>query len=190
MRDGARAAAPGPYSTFVDHADHVWLIRRGVEGAGRVWADLGAGSGAFTVALADVLGEGAEIHAVDRDKRALQANEAAMRSRFPAVHSFFHVADFTKPLEVPPLDGAVMANSLHFERDQAAVLRHVRGLLRPGGRLVVVEYSITRGNQAVPYPVPFERWERLAAEAGFAHTELLERRPSRWWGELYSAVSW
>jgi hypothetical protein len=83
-----------------------------------------------------------------------------------------------------------MANSLHFQRDQPAVVRRVRELLVPGGRLVVVEYNISRGNGAVPYPVPFDRWERLASEAGFEHTELLERRASRWWSEMYSAVSW
>jgi SAM-dependent methyltransferase len=172
----------------VNHDDHVWLIRRGVEGGGPVWADLGAGSGAFTLALADVLGASAVIHAVDRDARALRTNEAAMRARFPGVEAHFVSADFTRALDLPELDGVVMANSLHFQRDQPAVVQLVRGLLRPGGRLVVVEYNIERGNFAVPHPVPFERWERLARDAGFEHTELLERRPSRW--EMYSAVSW
>jgi SAM-dependent methyltransferase len=174
----------------MDHEDHVWLVRRGVEGAGPVWADLGAGSGAFTLALADLLGDGPGIHAVDLDAGALRANEAAMRSRFPGFSAHFHVADFTGELALPVLDGVVMANSLHFQTDQSAVVAHVRKLLRPGGRIVVVEYSITRGNGAVPYPVPFERWRRLASDAGFEHTELLERRPSRWWSEMYSAVSW
>ena len=174
----------------MDHSDHVWLIRRGVEGAGRVWADLGAGSGAFTLALADLLGDGAEVYAVDRDERALRTNEAGMRARFPQVEAHFRAMDFTGPLDLPPLDGVVMANSLHFQQDQAEVVGRMRELLAPGGRLVVVEYSITRGNGAVPHPVPFERWERLASDAGFERTELLERRPSRWWGEMYSAVSY
>ncbi|MDZ7729078.1 MAG: hypothetical protein U5Q44_13250 [Dehalococcoidia bacterium] len=83
-----------------------------------------------------------------------------------------------------------MANALHFERDQAAAVRHVRGYLRRGGRLLLVEYNIERGNRAVPHPVPYGAWERLAAGAGFEHTELLARRPSRTFGEIYSAVSW
>lgn len=174
----------------MDHNDHVWLIRRGVGGGERVWADLGAGTGAFTLALADVLGDGAEVHAVDREARALRANEAAMRDRFPGVSARFHEADFTGQLELPALDGVVMANSLHFQRNQPEVVRHARFLLKPGGRIVVVEYSLERGNAAVPYPVSFERWEQLAVGAGFEHTDLLERRPSRWWSEMYSAVSW
>ena len=36
----------------MDHRDHVELIRAGVEGAtDGPWADLGAGTGAFTLAL-------------------------------------------------------------------------------------------------------------------------------------------
>jgi ubiquinone/menaquinone biosynthesis C-methylase UbiE len=174
----------------VDHNDHVWLIRGGVEDAGSAWADLGAGSGAFTLALADILGAGAELYAVDRDARALRANRSALSARFPGTQATYLEADFTRSLRLPALDGVVMANSLHFQRDQLAVLRNVRPFLAPGGRIVVVEYNINRSNGAVPHPLPFERWQSLASEAGFEHTRLLERRPSRFLNEMYSAVSW
>jgi ubiquinone/menaquinone biosynthesis C-methylase UbiE len=174
----------------VDHADHVRLIRGGVEGRGGAWADFGAGSGAFTLALAEVLGPDADIVAVDKDDRALRVNEGSMRARFPDARVRFAASDFLRPLAISDLDGIVLANSLHFQRDHAAALRAVRGYLKPGGRLVIVEYNIERGNFAVPHPVPFARWERLAREAGFEHTELLERRPSRFLNEIYSAVSW
>jgi SAM-dependent methyltransferase len=112
-----------------------------------------------------------------------------MRRRFPEVGVRYHTGDFTRSMSLPSLDGVVMANSLHFQSDQPAVLRTMRGYLRPGGRLVVVEYNTARANGAVPYPVPIARWERLASDAGFAATEVLVRRPSRYHGELYSAVS-
>jgi ubiquinone/menaquinone biosynthesis C-methylase UbiE len=173
----------------VDHADHTELLRGGIDVAGGVWADLGAGSGAFTLALADLLGPGAEIHAIDCNRDPLRANAEAMRARFPQTRVEYQVADFTSALDLPVLDGIVMANSLHFQTDQPAVVRHVRGLLKPAGRIVIVEYNIERGNSAVPYPVPYSRWETLAADAGFAHTALLARRPSRFLREIYSAVS-
>ncbi len=178
-----------PHPEAVDHSDHVNLIRRGVEGAGPAWADLGAGSGAFTLALADILGPAAAIIAIDRDAGALKRNADEMARRFPEAHVDYRVGDFTAPLDLPLLDGIVMANSLHFQRDQRSVVERVRDYLRPGGRLVIVEYNTDRGNYAVPYPVPFTRWQRLAADAGFARTELLVRRPSRWHSEMYSAVS-
>ncbi len=174
----------------MDHSDHVNLIRRGVEDGGPRWADLGAGSGAFTLALADILGPGAQVVAIDRDRSALQRNAAAMASQFPDVGVEHRVADFATQLDLPLFDGVVMGNSLHFQRDQLAVVKIVAGYLRPGGRMVVVEYNIVSGNSAVPHPVPYRRWEELANGVGLAHTELIARRPSRWLREIYSAVSW
>ena len=174
----------------MDHTDHINLLRGGIDGAGDVWADMGCGAGAFTLALADLLGPAGEVHAVDRDGGALRANARAMHERFPDARVDYLAADFTGPLELPPLDGIVMANSLHFQPDQDAVVRLLRGYLRPGGRLLVVEYNLDRANGAVPYPVPFSRWERLARGAGFEQTRLLARRPARFLREIYSAVSY
>lgn len=173
----------------MEHEDHVHLIRRGVEGGGPTWADFGAGRGAFTLALAEVLGAGTRLYAVDRDEPALHVNARALRRQFPEAQVTYLRADFTGTLRLPPLDGVVMANSLHFQRDPEAALAAVQAHLRPGGRIVLVEYNIERGNPAVPYPVPFRRWAELASAAGFARTELLERRPSRFLSEIYSAVS-
>jgi ubiquinone/menaquinone biosynthesis C-methylase UbiE len=162
------------------HADLVALIKDGVGQRGGRWADLGAGEGAFTLALADLLGPDAHITAVDKDARALRAIDGGVETL---------VADFTRPLDLHDLDGVVMANSLHFVRDKQPVLEAVRRMLRPGGRLIIVEYGADRGNPWVPYPFPYPRWETMAAQAGFRNTRLLSTIPSRWLGSMYSAVS-
>ena len=164
----------------MNHADHVALIKDGIGERGGRWADLGAGEGAFTLALADVLGPDAHIVAVDKDARALRSVEGDVETR---------VADFTKGLDLHDLDGVVMANSLHFVRDKEAVLASVRAALRPGGTLIVVEYGTDRGNAWVPYPFSYEKWEAMAARAGFTGTRLLRTVPSRWLGSIYSAAS-
>jgi ubiquinone/menaquinone biosynthesis C-methylase UbiE len=170
----------------VNHADLVGLIEGGVTERGGRWADLGAGEGAFTLALADLLGPGAHITAVDRDAGALRhlAGE-----RFPGVEVETTVGDFAHPLGLSSLDGIVMANTLHFVRDKGPVLESVRHMLRPGGRLIVVEYGTDRGNPWVPHPFTFERWQGMAAQAGFVGTRLLRTIPSRHLGSMYSAVS-
>jgi ubiquinone/menaquinone biosynthesis C-methylase UbiE len=176
----------------MQHADHVRLLRDGVAASGNqggVWADLGSGWGAFTLALADLLGPGATIYSVDKDRRSLHEQEEAMRARFPATHAHSLAADFTRRLDLPPLDGVVMANSLHYQRDKLAVLRLVQGYLRPGGRLLLVEYNADRGNPWVPYPLSYPTWETLAARAGFAQTRLLATTPSSFLREIYSAES-
>ena len=174
----------------MNHQDHVALLRPGIPTSGGVWADLGAGTGAFTLALAEIIGPGGEIVAVDKDGRALHHLAAAFAARFPQVSLSTQTADFTRPLALPPLDGIVMANSLHFVRNKGAVLALVRGYLRPNGRLLIVEYNTDRGNQWVPYPFSYPTWERLARHAGFAQTQRLHARPSRFLGEIYSAASW
>jgi ubiquinone/menaquinone biosynthesis C-methylase UbiE len=173
----------------MDHGDHVRLLRQGVLGGGKSWADLGSGEGAFTLALADLLGPTGSIHTVDRDSRALRVQVRALRDAFPYISVTPLVADFTLPLELPPLDGIVMANSLHFERDKLAVLRLVEGYLRTAGRLVLVEYDTDHGNPWVPFPVSFRSWATVAAEAGFRETQRLASVPSRFLGSIYSALS-
>src|SRR6266576_1381815 len=164
----------------LNHADHVALIKDGVADRGGRWADLGAGEGAFTLALADVLGPQAHIVAVDKDARALRPLDGQFETR---------VADFTKGLDLHNLDGALMANSLHFVRDKEPVLKAVRGALRPGATLIIVEYGTDRGNAWVPYPFSYGRWEVMAARAGFTGTRLLRTVPSRWLGSMYSAAT-
>ena len=173
----------------MDHRDHVRLLRQGVLGGGQAWADLGSGEGAFTLALADLLGPTGSIHTVDRDGRALRVQVRTLRDAFPSVSITPLLADFTMPLELPPLDGIVMANSLHFERDKLAVLSLVAGYLRPGGRLILVEYDTDHGNPWVPFPLSFRSWATLAAEAGFRETQRLASVPSRFLGSIYSALS-
>ena len=171
------------------HTDLVRLIRNGVGAKAGTWADLGAGDGAFTLALADLLGPSANITAIDRDARSLRQLGDEMRKRFPATRLEMVVADFTHPLKLAGLDGVVMANSLHFVRNKGPLLASVRETLRPGGSLVIVEYGADRGNPWVPHPFSYPSWERLAAEAGLEGTRLLETIPSRFLGSLYSAVS-
>jgi ubiquinone/menaquinone biosynthesis C-methylase UbiE len=173
----------------MDHSDHVSLLRAGVPAPGGVWADLGSGRGAFTLALADLIGPEGDIYSVDRDRGSLRVQEQRMEQRFPGVRLYPRAADFNQPLDLPPLDGIVMANSLHFQRDQLATARLAREYLKPGGRLLIVEYNIRRGNYAVPHPVPYEAWVGLAEQAGFEHTRLLARRPSSMMKEIYSACS-
>jgi ubiquinone/menaquinone biosynthesis C-methylase UbiE len=173
----------------VDHNDHVFLLTKGIPERGGSWADLGSGAGAFTLALADLTGPQGRIYSVDKDRGSLREQERAMRARFPANTVEYIPADFTRPLNLPPLDGIVMANSLHFARQKDPVLQLVRGYLRPGGRLLLVEYSTDRGNMWVPFPFSYSTWEEMARKNGFAHTQLLATVPSRYFGGMYAAMS-
>ena len=178
----------------MNHADHVRLLRGGIEplaGEGQVWADIGSGSGAFTLALADLLGPGATIYSVDQDRNALRTQARELAERFPQTTVHYLTTDFTQLLDLPPLVGVVMANALHFQRPerQEAVVRQFKGYLRPGGRFILVEYNVDRGNLWVPHPLSYATWSKLARRVGFGETRLLATVPSHFLREIYAAVS-
>ena len=174
----------------MDHSDHVALLRAAVR-PGATWADIGAGSGAFTLALADLLGPGGAILAVDRDAGALRDNERAVTARFPGVALTTVTADLREPLPLPPLDGLVAANSLHFvARDrQVETVRRLAAHLRPNAPFVVVEYDADRGNPWVPNPFSASSWERLAEDAGLEAPTVIGRVPSRFLNAIYASMS-
>lgn len=151
-----------------------------------MWADLGSGGGAFTLALAELV---QHIYSVDRDAGALRRQRAEMTRRFPDVIVEYLEADFTRPLDLPPLDGIVMASSLHFVRDKPPVLELVRSYLKEDGRLLLVEYDTDRGNHWVPYPLSYGTWQQRARSAGFGDVRLLATRPSSFLGRFYSSLA-
>ncbi|HSH82075.1 MAG TPA: hypothetical protein VLA19_26405, partial [Herpetosiphonaceae bacterium] len=96
----------------------------------------------------------------------------------------------TRPLRLPPLDGLLLANALHFVRDQPALLAQIATYLRPAGRLLVVEYELQAPLRYVPYPVPFARLAELAPTAGFATPQCVGTRRSPSTGiTLYAAAA-
>ena len=172
----------------MDHSDHVALIRDAV-GPGGTWLELGSGTGAFTLALADLLGPGGSIHSVDSDKGALSTQAKAVHARFPDIRLDQRGADFTRSLGFNGMDGVLMANSLHFVKEKAPVLALVRSYLKPGGSFVLVEYDADRGNLWVPHPIGYTTWLAVAPRAGFNGTRLLGRVPSRFLNSIYGAAS-
>jgi ubiquinone/menaquinone biosynthesis C-methylase UbiE len=174
----------------MNHHDHVNLLRPAGLIPGASFADLGAGSGAFTLALRELLGLSADVYAIDRDQGRLSELERAHRARFgTADHLHLISSDFTRSLELPLLDGVLMANSLHFFRDKEKLLRHIGSFLKPNGTLLLVEYNVDRGNPWVPHPLSFETFRKLAPRAGFSEPRLLAKRPSSFLREFYSALA-
>jgi ubiquinone/menaquinone biosynthesis C-methylase UbiE len=182
----------------MNHTDHINLLRPADLPQGGTYADFGAGDGAFTLALREVIGLDATIYAVDRDGAALRRLKKSYLARFKTDGNLILLpSDFARPLDsstgsaqrLPPLDGIVMANSLHFFKDKEKILRHVRGYLKPNGALLIVEYNVDTGNMWVPYPVSFNVCRVLVKPAGFTEPRLLAKAPSSFLNEFYSAVA-
>jgi SAM-dependent methyltransferase len=177
----------------MNHRDAVALIAKAVSGRAGCWADLGAGAGTFTRALTELLGAGSRIYAVDRDAGAIA--RIARRSTAAGEPLVIPViADFTGTFELPgldasELDGLLFANSLHFVRDSGQVLGKLVELLRPNGRVVVVEYDGRGPDRWVPYPISAQRFAELCASAGLSAPRTIATRPSAFGGTIYAAAA-
>ncbi|MBN8656402.1 MAG: class I SAM-dependent methyltransferase [Anaerolineae bacterium] len=174
----------------MDHHDHVNLLRPAPLDKGGSWADLGAGSGAFTFALRELVGPTATIYAVDKDRSSLDMLKSEYKSRFGSEENLhLQIGDFSQPLNLPTLDGILAANSLHYFKDRVRILKHIRSLLKPTGKLIVIEYNVDSGNPWVPYPFSFGTFGKLAVQAGFTPPQLLATNSSRFLREFYSALT-
>ena len=167
------------------------LIAPGIARPGGVWADIGSGIGYFTLPLCQILGPAGEIFSIDKDGKSLARQQRGLAELCPDARIHYIQADFTGALDLPPLDGIVMANALHFVRmqDQSAVLTRLCSHLRPdGGRFIIVEYEARSGNPWVPYPVNYGSFQYLAGVAGLADVRRIAAIPSSFLREMYSAI--
>ncbi|MCC5037119.1 class I SAM-dependent methyltransferase [Streptomyces sp. WAC 00631] len=153
LQDGALAAAfdraSGSYDRLVAanpgyHA-HLRLsagrLALPAQGAGMRVLDLGCGTGASTAALLAAAPR-ARITAVDASAGMLRQ---AAAKRWDGDVEFVHAAaeDLPRPGAEGPFDAVFAAYLVRNVADPDAVLRTVRELLRPGGRLAVHEYTLT-----------------------------------------------
>jgi ubiquinone/menaquinone biosynthesis C-methylase UbiE len=175
----------------VNTDEAVALIENAVGKRGGVWADLGAGEGTFTRALVELVGPSSRVYAVDQDPAAVSAL-ARWSTSAPGVVPV--EADFSRPFKLPhmednPLDGILLANALHFVRNAQTVLARLVTLLRPRGRVVLVEYDRRASSRWVPYPIPIALLPALASAAGLSTPRVTATRPSEYQGILYAAAA-
>jgi ubiquinone/menaquinone biosynthesis C-methylase UbiE len=149
------------------------------------WADLGCGSGLFTLTLAGLLQPGSIIYAVDRHPAIEQQMTTNQVSIQPQKNDFVK-----KDLGLRDLDGILMANSLHYVNDKPALLKTLRPLLRPTHFFLIVEYDRTQPVPIwVPHPLGFEALESMFHTAGYQSITRLGQMPSAFGGSnLYGAI--
>ena len=107
---------------------------------GSTVADIGAGSGYMTVKLAKRVGANGVVYAVDIQPAMIALLEKRLTSaKLTNVKSILGATDDPK---LPPasIDLALMVDVYHELSQPQAVLHHILDALKPGGRLVLLEY--------------------------------------------------
>lgn len=164
------------------------------------WADLGCGSGTFTLALADLLAPGSSIDAIDLHPSVAPQTTPNGVTITPRAADFttleFAPAGAAPPTPIParlwpghtPLSyhGIIMANALHYVKDQPAFLKSLKT-----NALLLIEYDIDMPvARWVPYPVSFATATRILQNAGYPRISKLGTHPSAFGrSDLYAALA-
>lgn len=152
----------------------------------RTWADLGCGNGLFTHALLSLTADGSTVYAVDKtDNFRKQTITGKEHSKV-----IFRQQDIEHQLDLPLLDGILMANVLHYILDKDKFLKDLQSYLKPDAILIIVEYDTDKPvNPWVPYPLSFVTLKKRARDAEFHNIERLNSVPSLYHrSDLYAAL--
>ncbi|MES2063448.1 MAG: methyltransferase domain-containing protein [Bacteroidota bacterium] len=160
----------------MEQADAIYLIQKAITGTSpQKWADLGSGSGTFTLALQTLLPEGSNLTAIDKQNQNLPVP--------------FIKADFEKDkLPLTELDGILMANALHYTSDKTELIKKLETYFAKIPTFLIVEYDTTTYNPWVPYPINFQNLHQLFTGLGYRSITKLADITSRFGGRMYSAL--
>lgn len=106
---------------------------------GDVVADIGAGSGYFTLRFAPKVAPGGHVYAVDVSPDMVRHLNARIRDAKLANVSTI-LAPPEDPLLPVPVDLFVIVDVWHHVEDQAGYLARMKSLLKPGGRVVMIDF--------------------------------------------------
>lgn len=102
-------------------------------------ADIGAGSGWFTVRAAHRVGEGGLVYAVEINPEYVKyIEDRAARERLPNVRTVLGKDD-DPLLPVESLDAVLLLKTYHEVAQPVSLLKHVRQSMRAGARLGIID---------------------------------------------------
>ena len=158
----AVAAQTPPETEFPQIADLLQLK------SGSIVADIGAGSGSWTILLADNVGPTGHVFATDVRPEFVSGIRQAT-AKLPNVTVVLGTQDST---ELPPqcCDAVLLRMVYHAFRNPKAMRESLARALRPGGRVLVIDFP--GGDWAGPTPAVLEA---QMAGVGFTRVGLHDR---------------
>lgn len=118
-------------------------------GDGSVVADLGAGSGWFTIRLASRVGPNGRVFAEDIQRPMIQAINVRLESL--GIKNVRTVLGTTSDPGLPaPLDAVLIVDAYHEMEQPVMLLRNVAKSLKPSGRVGIVNFTKAGGGPGPP----------------------------------------
>ena len=130
---------------------------------GKTVADIGAGSGWFTVRAARRVTETGAVYAVDINPEATRYIDAKVQKE--GLHNVKTILSKSDDPELPAgkVDAVLLLKTYHEVADPVVLLRNLRGSLRPGARVGIIDRNGNGENHGIGRDIVIKE----AAEAGY-----------------------
>ena len=146
---------------------------------GAAVADLGSGTGYFTWRLAEQVGPQGKVYAVDVQQSMLDLTKAAVAQHKLENVEYILSTEQSPRLPEASVDLVFIAYAYHEFGDPEAMMSAVRRALKPGGRVLVLEYA--KESKIAPasplHKMSFEEIRREIEPRGFVIDQLLDFLP-------------
>lgn len=115
---------------------------------GMIVADLGAGTGAYTIPLAHLVGESGKVYAIEVQKDFLSnIKDSVVAQGLKNVELLW--GDIERPLgtkiKEKGVDAVVISNVLFQAEDKVGLLREANRILKTGGKMLLVDWKDSFG---------------------------------------------
>jgi len=141
-------------------------------------ADIGCGTGVYTIALAHEVGVMGQVYAVDVHRDALHTLAGTLDKRgIVNVEMLWSDVEKSISIDAYSLDAVVISNVLFQLSNIGKVLSLVSNLIKPEGQLLVVEWTDSHGGIG-PHPSHVVQEEQAIALAQSHGFRLLKRLPA------------
>ncbi len=125
------------------------LQRAGVQ-AGDTILDWGCGAGFFALPAARLVSESGRVTAVDVQPEMVEATQQAAAKAGLANMRVMAAGEYELPAGLPAFDWVILAYILHEVHDPRRLIELAQGALKPGGRLLIVEWPKEVGPHGPP----------------------------------------
>lgn len=117
---------------------------------GDIVADIGAGTGLYSLLFAERVGPGGHVFAIDIEPLFLDLINR--RAEDGSVSNISALLGRNDSITLPPqsLDVVFIADTYHYFSDRKALMMSVNAALKPGGKLYIVDYELLPGAENAP----------------------------------------
>lgn len=146
---------------------------------GATVADVGSGTGYFTWRLAEKVGPQGKVYAVDVQQSMLDLTRKAVEEHKMSNVEYVLATDSSPRLPERSVDLVFIAYAYHEFADPDGMMASIRRALKPGGRVLILEYA-KESNIAPASPLhkmSFEEIRREIQPMGFVIDQLLDFLP-------------